>query len=166
MLKSKGPQYITVRELGTLLGVSTGSFYHHFKHREDFVARLLQDWADGTERAIGTLLTSSPETLDQVNEQVNELLDHRLEAALRAWGLFDTAVAVRLETTDKRRRKVLSRMYEDHVPKPMARNLANLHLCALAGAQFMFLNNPVSLRNFGQFVNESARKLAAVGTMV
>ena len=160
LLKEKGPQAVAIREMGESLGVSTGSFYHHFENRQDFIIRFLEDWSGEAESATKELVTGTPETLDQINRRVNELLDHRLEAAIRAWSLFDDLVAGELARVDNRRRKALARLYEQHVPAELAQNLANLHLCALAGAQFVFMNHPGRLRTFGSFVNASARRLA------
>ncbi|MCB1692627.1 MAG: helix-turn-helix transcriptional regulator [Pseudomonadales bacterium] len=157
MLKEAGPQAVAIRELSTALGVSTGSFYHHFRGREDFVERFLDHWAEVSAEAASALDGGETATLDALNERVNELLDHRLEASIRAWGLFDPNVQSRLEVVDERRRKVLARLYRDHASAEVAEQLANLHLCSLAGAQFVFMNRPVKFRQFGRFVNQCAR---------
>ncbi len=161
VLVSRGPQHVNMRELSRALGVSTGSFYHHFSNREDFVARLLADWGEETEAAVKSVPSRDNSTLDEINRNIDHLLDHRLEAALRAWGVFDKVVAEQISQVDEKRRRSIARLYESHLSKSEARDLADLHLCAFAGAQLMFMEKPKRLKQFGNFVNSCAQRLAS-----
>ena len=44
ILKKEGFSQLDVRTLSSWLGVSTGSFYHHFKGREDFLNAFFDDY--------------------------------------------------------------------------------------------------------------------------
>jgi hypothetical protein len=102
------------------------------------------------------LLAEGPGSLNDINRNVNKLLDHRLEAAMRAWGLFDDRVARKIRAVDDARRKFFREYYGDRLDPALATDLINLHLCSLVGAQFMFLDHPQRLNRFGHFVNEVA----------
>lgn len=160
ILKESGHGQLTIRAMGERLGVSTGSFYHHFANRDDFVHQFFEDWSERNRANIGDLGSFDQSRLDAINRRVNKLLDHRLEAAVRAWALFDPAAAEEVRRFDAARRKVFIRYYEEIVDRAKARNLADLHLCALAGAQFMYLDTPSRLRGIGNFVNEAAAETA------
>tara|TARA_R110002073_G_scaffold921_9_gene6695 strand:+ start:15945 stop:16478 length:534 start_codon:yes stop_codon:yes gene_type:complete len=160
LLVAKGPQNVNMRELSKLLGVSTGSFYHHFSNRGDFVVRLLAHWGEETERAVNDVPSTKGNSLDEINKNIDHLLDHRLESALRAWGVFDPSVAAQITRVDDKRRRSIAKLYETRLSKRDARNLADLHLCAFAGAQFMFSEQPKELKRFGKFVNACAQRLS------
>lgn len=42
VLSDKGPEYLSLRNLTNILGVTTGSFYWHFKNRRAFLLRLVE----------------------------------------------------------------------------------------------------------------------------
>ena len=160
ILKTQGHHRVTLRGLCAALGLSTGSFYDHFKHRGDFVERLFDYWAERGREAVKDLIADGPANLNDINRDVNKLLDHRLEAAMRAWGLFDDSVADKIMAVDNARRKFFREYYGDRLDPAIANEVVNLHLCSLAGAQFMFLDKPTVLNRFGAFVNRVAESLA------
>src|SRR5213083_2769643 len=45
VLASEGPQALVAERLAQRLGVTRGSFYHHFRSRESFLTGLLERWS-------------------------------------------------------------------------------------------------------------------------
>lgn len=162
ILKAQGHHRVTLRDLCSALGVSTGSFYHHFRNRDEFVERLFDYWAERGREAVQEVLADGTESLTDVNRHVNRLLDHRLEAAMRAWGLFDKRVARKIRALDGARRKFFREYYGDRLDPAIADDVVDLHLCSLVGAQFMFLDRPQRLKRFGNFVNKVAENAGTV----
>lgn len=160
ILKAEGHHRVTLREMCGELGVSTGSFYHHFANRDEFVERLFDYWAELGRESIGSVIENgSPDTLNEINRKVNDLIDHRLEAAMRAWGLFDARVARKIVGVDELRRTFFRTFYGDRLDPVIARDIIDLHLCSLVGAQFMYMDHPRILGRFGGFVNRAAETL-------
>jgi AcrR family transcriptional regulator len=86
LLGSEGEKFLTIERLCQVANRTKGSFYHHFKNRDEFINALLEYWqSEYTERIISTV-----EQLDDLNERRRKL-DH-LAAKLN--GQFVTGQAV------------------------------------------------------------------------
>ena len=59
-LIDKGIEAVRVESLAKLLGITRGSFYWHFKNRDDLLAAMLQEWETRNTESI----IESIETLD------------------------------------------------------------------------------------------------------
>jgi AcrR family transcriptional regulator len=105
-LAATGVESVRVEPLAKLMGVTKGSFYWHFKNREDLLAAILQEWVS----------VQTYSLIQQVNElQGNppaKLLylfelalrdDGRAENAIRAWATNDIRVADVLDRVDRLR---------------------------------------------------------------
>jgi AcrR family transcriptional regulator len=95
LLAEKGPDGLTIAALCTQLGVTKGSFYHHFRDLAAYVDGLLAHWA---EQHATRLIALSESTTDPV-ERMDLLraiavgLPHGAEAAIRAWSWSNERVA-------------------------------------------------------------------------
>jgi AcrR family transcriptional regulator len=91
--------------LSRRLNVTRGSFYHHFRNREDFVRTLLAAWEeDYTERMLAYTAQgrSAGETLTRYLSIAAEKQPGR-EVSIRAWSLHDPLVGEFQQRVDTRR---------------------------------------------------------------
>jgi AcrR family transcriptional regulator len=108
LLEEAGAEALTIESLTNRLGVTKGSFYHHFTNYQDFKESLLAFWEeDGTLRIIqwAEQGASSPEKLARVLQA--SLHPYRLDVALRAWALQDAQVRVHQQRIDQQRLEYL-----------------------------------------------------------
>lgn len=105
ILAERGSDALTIAALCTRLGVTKGSFYHHFKDFPAFVDALLAHWA--AEHA--TRLIALSESLSDPVERMDLLrgiavgLPHGTEAAIRAWSWSNERVAAVQRSVDAAR---------------------------------------------------------------
>ncbi len=107
LLSEVGAAGLTIDALTVALGVTKGSFYHHFGAFQDYKAALLDHFErEGTVKIIAQL-----EQADSDMAKLHLLLDAvaagpwRTEAAVRAWALQDVEVRACQERLDARRRQ-------------------------------------------------------------
>jgi len=107
VLAEEGQAKLRIDKLAADLGVTKGSFYHHFKCRDDFVEKLLDFWSRKyTDRVIKDIsaLPASPRerALEMMRLIVRERLD-RYDIAFRSWAAQEPAVAEMVHRVDMRR---------------------------------------------------------------
>ncbi len=100
MLADSGPEGVRVELLAKRLAVTKGSFYWHFKDRQDLLTEVLQFWKEGRIRDIIKQTQASP---GREREQILHVLDvyaanrNRkgipIELAVRDWARRDLQVA-------------------------------------------------------------------------
>ena len=140
VLAEEGPAALTVTELCSRLGVTKGSFYHHFSGRPQFVQGLLRYWVeehswrlieisrsvDGARARIGAL------------KAVAAAVPHDAEAAIRAWSSEDRQVAEAQARVDQLRLDHLKEAYAAvGVVDARASVLATIAMSVLAGLQLL-----------------------------
>lgn len=106
VLANSGVESIRVEPLAKLMGVTKGSFYWHFKNREDLLEAILQEW-------IASETNSIIEQVDKIEGDATTKLLHlfelaieddgQVENALRAWSANDAKIAEALAQVDQRR---------------------------------------------------------------
>jgi AcrR family transcriptional regulator len=110
VLAEDGPDGVTIGALCRELGVTKGSFYHHFSHISEFEDALLAHWA--SEHA--TKLIALSESVDDIEERFELLqgiaigLPHGAEAAIRAWSWSNPRVAAMQRDVDAARLRHLT----------------------------------------------------------
>jgi AcrR family transcriptional regulator len=141
VLEEAGAEALTIESLTNRLGVTKGSFYHHFTNYQDFKQRLLSFWEEeGTLRIIHRAEereASPAEKLTwvlQASFRPSHL--HRLDVAMRAWALQDDQVRVHQQRIDQQRLAYLEALAKASTEDPLyARQQARAFYCLYVGSQ-------------------------------
>jgi AcrR family transcriptional regulator len=140
LLAERGPDGLTIAALCQRLGVTKGSFYHHFADLPGFVDTLMAYWA--AEHA--TRLIALSESIVDARERFELLhgiavgLPHDAEAAIRAWGWSDQRVAAVVRQVDQARLSHLTRAgIEAGLSPERAGLMATISMGVLIGLQQM-----------------------------
>ncbi len=114
LLREHGAGAVTIDRLTQRLGVTKGSFYHHFTNRDELSLALLEAWE---RKLTGELIEASRLGRDfaERNRQLTgrglELYEPRLEVAIRAWALHDPVARAVQERVDQRRLNYLEELF-------------------------------------------------------
>jgi AcrR family transcriptional regulator len=138
LLAERGHDGLTIAALGQRLGVTKGSFYHHFRDFPAFVDALLAHWA--AEHA--TRLIALSESVTDPKERMDLLrgiavgLPHGAEAAIRAWSWSNGRVAaVQRQVDDARLAHLTMASAATGLTAERATLMAKIALSTLIGMQ-------------------------------
>lgn len=113
-LIENGIEAVRVEPIAKLLKVTRGSFYWHFKNRDELLVAILQEWeAQNTEIVIQTVETDE----DDPNTKLLRLFeiaardDDRLEKAVRIWAANDAIASAAIARIDRRRLTYLQDLF-------------------------------------------------------
>lgn len=97
LITEQGAAALKVGPLCRRLGVTTGSFYHHFDGLGALVEAVLAAWEEASTRVVGEAVARIAEADDAIAvlKHTSITLPHAFEARVRAWALRDPAVATR-----------------------------------------------------------------------
>jgi AcrR family transcriptional regulator len=114
-LSELGVDAVRVEVLARDLGVSKGSFYWHFRDRQDLLETLLNCWE---ERALNSLAldanTASAATRwAQIVQATADPGRIQLEAAMRSWARRDEHVARRVAAVELRKTAAIANVLQD-----------------------------------------------------
>ncbi|WP_280426868.1 TetR/AcrR family transcriptional regulator [Nocardia carnea] len=100
---------LNIRLMCTRLGVTAGSFYHHFGSWQGFVDALLAYWENRQVMILRDVEfgVGPPEVDIESLRQLTLGLRHEAEAAIRAWGANDESVRVVRDRVDEARWKTV-----------------------------------------------------------
>jgi AcrR family transcriptional regulator len=137
-----GPGLPTLR-IGRLcreVGVTSGSFYHHFGSWDGFVAALLEHWAaEEVDRPLELVRRAE---VEDPGERVTLLkglaltIPHAAETAIRRWAGSDPAVAAAQQRVDDGRRAAVREVIAPLVgDETLTATLAEVGLSLLVGHQ-------------------------------
>jgi AcrR family transcriptional regulator len=107
-LAGEGIESVRVEVLCRDLGVSKGSFYWHFRDREDLLHELLSQWEKGEEewlKEAGSHDRSAAARWARLVSRGAQPERIRLEAAIRDWARQDERVARRVAAVEKNQRE-------------------------------------------------------------
>lgn len=139
LLAEHGEKSLRIDAVAKQLGVTLGSFYHHFENRRAFLVALLDLWAARMTNAVfeGAFVEGDARrTIEQYEQVVIELWRQvRLEQAVRAWAMHDPLAARYQRKVDQARlqfnRRIAALTLDDE--QRVAR-LGNLIYAAFVGA--------------------------------
>jgi len=107
VLAREGVAGLRVEVLAKRCGVTKGSFYWHFKDRQDLLAAVLEHWREGRIRDIEKITTVSPgHERDQLHFAIKVYGTSRnrkgvsIELAVRDWARHDPQAAAIVEAVD------------------------------------------------------------------
>lgn len=144
LLGNEGEKALTIERLCQVANRTKGSFYHHFKNRDEFIDALLEYWqAEYTNRIISVV-----EQLDDLNERRQHLdrlaagLDSHVEQAIRKWSGSDGRVQQALKSVDEKRINYLAKLIHElgQPNKEVAFELAIFEYATFVGLQHLLPN--------------------------
>jgi len=116
-LRKGGVAAVRVERLAGEVGVTKGSFYHHFRDRRALLDALLEYWSremtDAEFERIASVRGGLEARLLALAEDVLEKGMGRYDPAIRAWARSDRKVATAVAQVDKRRVRALTGFFED-----------------------------------------------------
>lgn len=117
VLVKDGLNAVKALPLANGLGVTTGSFYWHFKNRDALLDAMLDAWEQTNTLAIVNAVNTPGTVVDKFIALSREWLgwadfDPDLDMAVREWGRRDPAVLKRLKAADERRVAAFVEMME------------------------------------------------------
>jgi len=117
MLRERGVDHVKVEPLAQRLGVTKGSFYWHFKDRQDLLRSLPEFWARRQTDPVLAHTQSTPggpiEKMWAILEFIAREDPDQYDNAMRAWAQFDTDVAVAVAAIDDRRIATAQGLFEE-----------------------------------------------------
>lgn len=140
VLAESGFKSLSIGRMTKTLGVTPGSFYHHFGNWPGFVEALLSYWSHREEERLRSLAFQDATPIDGLDllRQLTLDLNHPAEAAIRAWGMNDAAVQEVQRTVDEVRRRTVEKTIERIIQDPeAARRISALGLATLVGYQLL-----------------------------
>ena len=111
VLVYEGIHAVTIERLASSLGVTRGSFYHHFKDRSELQRALLEYWqTEATERImeqVAVLQLDPGTTLLALSRAIRHSKAAQYDVAFRNWALHDNYAMELVRNTDEMRAEVI-----------------------------------------------------------
>jgi AcrR family transcriptional regulator len=113
-LSAHGIDSVRVEVLARDLGVSKGSFYWHFRDRNDLLEKLLVRWEDAELDWLNAAVDASA-AVQWANfiERSSDPEGMRMEVALRAWARRDERVATRVAALERRKARLIADVFRE-----------------------------------------------------
>ena len=116
LLQDEGINAVTVDALATKLGITRGSFYHHFKDRKDLSKAILNYWKQKWTIEIRDDVAALDMDGVQSLAALGNLIKHRKAAgydtAIRAWAIHDSSAQEVLKEADSIRLGFIRKQFE------------------------------------------------------
>ncbi|HWI31522.1 MAG TPA: TetR family transcriptional regulator [Microbacterium sp.] len=124
VLSEDGIAGVRIDRVAGRLGLSKGSFFHHFEGIAAYRRAILERWESGAVRELGDAPAQA--RLEDLAARVGTLVDLRLEVAIRAWAFQDAEAAAAQERVDVARLSALERVWSRMVDDPVRAHAAAL----------------------------------------
>jgi len=110
-LAEAGVHAVRVEALARVLRISKGSFYHHFRDRQELLDSIMDHWEENATQRIIRSSEQDQITLEQLLH-ISMDSDKRLEKAIYAWAKDDPALAARLAGIEEQRIRYVAILYQ------------------------------------------------------
>jgi len=150
VLTEKGVEAVKVEALARALKVSKGSFYWHFKNRNDLLQELLKFWAQITDELIkeGESVSDPKERMTQLFSSIAES-GVSGEEVIQVWAKHDETVAETLKLVEAKRLAYLQSIFKAAGFKQKdARERAEISYMAFLGYAFKASQDASFSRDF------------------
>ncbi len=148
LLAEDGYPGLKLATLCRRLGVTTGSFYHHFGGWPAFVDALLDDWETAQTERVLRLARAAPDAAARVRtmkELAATTVPHAAEYAIRVWSGDDPQVRAAQDRLDALRIAAVAEIIGELVPDPaVAKRLAVMAMSLMVGWQQLRPPRPAS----------------------
>jgi len=139
ILKASGAANLTIKNLTQKLHKSKGSFYHHFKNRDDYFESLLDFWEKKQTFDI-IEISKQEKSFKGINTTLlrlsKENMDPEIEVAIRSWALRDPLVRAYQERIDNQRLGFLHSMFSLMTQDPkQVEMISFIRYCFYIGSQ-------------------------------
>lgn len=138
MLAESGAGALTIELLTSRLGVTKGSFYHHFQHFQDYKEHLLSFYEEERTSQVIASAEQQEAPLDRL-ELILQATVHQpslLEVSVRAWALQDRFVQSYQQRIDQRRLAYLADLaFQICHDRERAHRLSQLFYSIFVGSQ-------------------------------
>lgn len=148
ILADTGFKGLNIGRLCETLGVTSGSFYHHFGSWHDFVDEFLASWEGGQAKVLNELDFGRGTWTTDIDamRKLTLGLNHEAEAAIRAWSANDETVRAVQQRMDALRGETVGRAVARVVADPhTAAVLTSFGLAMLVGYQQLSQSNKPSI---------------------
>lgn len=138
LLATEGIEALTIDAMCQKLGVTKGSFYHHFKNRQAYLKAILEYWEEEyTSRFISYSQQgiSKEEQIERLNQLVVKAFGGN-EVYIRSWAQVDPLAREFQERVDQRRINYLYELHKNWLAdEKEAYAMAQLTYSSLIGSQ-------------------------------
>lgn len=138
ILEESGPGSLTIDNLVTRTGKTKGSFYHHFKNRNQYIEAILAHYEEKVTLEILHKVQKESgkiERLKKLTELVFQI-SSKLELAIRAWALYEPIAKEFQDRIDQKRLNHLKSIYlSSNVDESQAQTMALKNYSIYIGLQ-------------------------------
>ena len=116
LLQDEGINAVTVDALATKLSITRGSFYHHFKDREDLSKEMLaywkQKWTVEIRDDVAALGIDGVQSLAALGNLIKHRKAAGYDTAIRAWAIHDDSAQEVVKEADRIRLDFIRSQFE------------------------------------------------------
>ncbi len=155
IIGASGVNSLTIEALTTRLGVTKGSFYHHFKNYQEFKEAFLIFFEEEGTLQIINLAEATATPAEKIATVLEATLQGppQVEVAIRAWALQDELVQTYQERIDQKRIAYLQELfYAVSHPYAQALTMARLFYAIYVGSEH--IRPPITGEALRELYNE------------